>query len=266
MPVASAQVKSAVLLAGLFAGGDTIVEEPELSRDHTERMLAAMGARIGREGPAVRVTPGARLQPLSMRVPNDISAAAFWMVAAALHPDAELRLPGVGVNPTRSGIIDVLRAMGADVSVDEERTVGGEPVADLVVRSSSLHGVDVAGDMVPRLIDEVPALAVAAAFARGTTRIRDARELRVKESDRIATVVSQLAALGVKIEERDDGMVIEGGTGVRGGDVRSFGDHRLAMALAAAGLAAADDVRIADADAVGISYPAFWEHLAQLSE
>lgn len=265
LPVASAQVKSSILLAGLFAEGETVVEEPEPTRDHTERMLAAMGARIGREGPAVRLTPGDPLAPLSMRIPNDISAAAFWMVAAAIHPDAEVRLTGVGLNPTRTGIVDVLRAMGADLAVEEERQVAGEPVADIVVRSSRLHGVHVEGEMIPRLIDEVPALAVAAAFADGVTEVRGASELRVKESDRIATTVSQLAAIGVSIRECEDGMTIDGGSGVRGGDVRSFGDHRLAMALAAAALAGSGDVRIADADAVAISYPAFWEHLAQLT-
>ena len=260
MPVASAQVKSAVLLAALFADGATTVEEPEPTRDHTERMLAAMGARVEREGPAVRLTPGGRLRPLSMRVPNDLSAAAFWLVAAVIHPDAELRLDGVGMNPTRTGIIDALREMGADVAIEEERQVAGEPVADLVARSSSLRGVTVGGAMIPRLIDEVPALAVAAAFARGTTEIRDAAELRVKESDRIASVVSELRALGVEINERPDGMVIEGG-GVRGGRARSFGDHRLAMALAVAGLASREGVVVDGAESAAVSYPAFWEHL-----
>jgi 3-phosphoshikimate 1-carboxyvinyltransferase len=266
MPVASAQVKSSILLAGLFAEGDTIVEEPEPTRDHTERMLAAMGAHIGREGPGVRLKPGAPLAPLSMRVPNDISAAAFWMVAASIHPDAEVHLIGVGMNPTRTGIVDVLRAMGADLAIEEERQVAGEPVADIVVRSARLHGVSVDGELIPRLIDEVPALAVAGAFADGTTEISGASELRVKESDRIATTVSQLAALGVSIREREDGLTVDGGRGVGGGNVRSFGDHRLAMALAAGALAGSGDVRIADADAVAISYPAFWEHLRQLSE
>ncbi len=266
MPVASAQVKSSILLAGLFAEGETIVEEPEATRDHTERMLAAMGARIGREGPAVRLTPGDALAPLSMRVPNDISAAAFWMVAASVHPDAEIHLTGVGMNPTRTGIIDVLRAMGADLDINEERQVAGEPVADIVVRSARLRGARIDGELIPRLIDEVPALAVAAAFADGETRIAGAAELRVKESDRIATTVSQLAALGVSIAEREDGMTIDGGGELHGGDVRSFGDHRLAMALAAAALAGSADVRIADADAVAISYPAFWQHLGELSQ
>jgi 3-phosphoshikimate 1-carboxyvinyltransferase len=265
LPMASAQVKSAVLLAGLFAEGETIVEEPAPARDHTERMLAAMGARIDREGPAVRITPGHRLEALSMRVPNDISAAAFWMVAAAVHPDAEVRITGVGVNPTRTGIIDALRAMGADLSVEEERIVGGEPVADVVVRSSQLEGTVVEGDLVPRLLDEAPVLAVAAAFAQGTTEIRDAGELVVKESNRVATTASQLAALGVRIRERPDGMIIEGGGGIAGGNARSFGDHRLAMALAVAGVTGRGAVTVEGAECVAVSYPEFWEHLESLS-
>jgi len=265
LPMASAQVKSAVLLAGLFAEGETIVEEPAPARDHTERMLAAMGARIDREGPAVRVTPGDRLEALSMRVPNDISAAAFWMVAAAVHPDAEVRITGVGVNPTRTGIIDALRAMGADLSIEEERIVGGEPVADVVVRSSQLEGTVVEGDLVPRLLDEAPVLAVAAAFAQGTTEIRDAEELVVKESNRVATTASQLAALGVRIRERPGGMMIEGGGGIAGGNARSFGDHRLAMALAVAGVTGRGAVTVEGAECVAVSYPEFWEHLESIS-
>jgi 3-phosphoshikimate 1-carboxyvinyltransferase len=187
------------------------------------------------------------------------------MVAAAVHPDAELRLTGVGVNPTRTGIIDALRAMGADIAVEEERLVGGEAVGDIVVRSSQLEGTVVEGDLVPRLLDEVPVLAVAAAFARGTTEIRDAEELVVKESNRVATTVSQLAALGVRIRERPDGMMIEGGTGITGGNARSFGDHRLAMALAIAGLAGAGAVTIQGAECVAVSYPDFWTHLAAIS-
>jgi 3-phosphoshikimate 1-carboxyvinyltransferase len=206
------------------------------------------------------------LQPLSMRVPNDFSAAAFWIVAASVHPDAELRLTGVGVNPMRTGLLDALRMMGADISVEEERVVGGEPVADIVARSSRLEGIEATGDLVLRAMDEIPALAVAAAFAQGTTVIRDAQELRVKESDRIATVASQLAALGVRLDERDDGMTIEGGARVAGGAVRSFGDHRLAMALAAAALVGSGEVRIDEAEAASVSYPSFWEDLARVSE
>ena len=263
-PVPSAQVKSAVLLAGLFAEGETVVEEPAATRDHTERMLAAMGAKIAGEGPAVRIERGP-LRAQSMRVPNDLSAAAFWIVAACVHPDAELRLTGVGVNPTRTGLLDALRMMGADVSVEEERTVGGEPVADIVARTSRLEGLEAGGDLVLRAIDEIPALAVAAAFAQGTTAIRDAQELRVKESDRVATVASQLAALGAHVEEHADGMTIEGGARLTGGGVASFGDHRLAMALAAAALAGGGDVRIDGAEAASVSYPSFWNDLESVS-
>jgi 3-phosphoshikimate 1-carboxyvinyltransferase len=265
LPIASAQVKSAVLLAGLYADGDTVVEEPALSRDHTERMLDAMGADVRREGPAVRLAPGAPLRALSLRVPNDISAAAFWIVAACAHPDAEVRLTGVGVNPTRTGIIDALREMGADIALEEERTVGGEPVADIVARSSRLEGTRVGGEMIPRLLDEVPVLAVAAAVAAGATEISDAQELVVKESDRITTTASQLAALGVRIEPRGDGMRTDGGAHLRGGSVRSFGDHRLAMALAVAGLLADAPVEIDEAEAVSVSYPSFWDDLDHLS-
>ena len=264
LPVARAQVKSAVLLAGLFAEGETIVEEPEPTRDHTERMLAAMGADIGREGPAVRLRPGHSLAPLPIRVPNDISAAAFWMVAASVHPDAEVRLTGVGLNPTRSGVIDVLRNMGADLAIEEERTVAGEPVGDIVARSSRLTATEIGGELLLRAIDEAPALAVAAAFAHGVTDVTDAHELRVKESDRITSVVTQLRALGVRAEERADGMSIDGAGSVGGGAVQSFGDHRLAMAFAITGLAASAPVTVEGAEAVSVSYPRFWDDLARL--
>jgi 3-phosphoshikimate 1-carboxyvinyltransferase len=228
-------------------------------------MLSAMGAQISGEGGAVRLMPGGRLRALPMRVPNDISAAAFWIVAAVVHPDAELRLTGVGINPTRTGIIDALRAMGADLAVEEERVSGGEPVADIVVRSSRLEATEVGGAMIPRLLDEVPVLAVAALAATGTSIVRDAQELVVKESNRVETTASQLSALGVRVEATDDGLRIDGGQRPRGGDARSFGDHRLAMALAVAGLCGDGDVRIAEADAVSVSYPDFWAHLAEVS-
>jgi 3-phosphoshikimate 1-carboxyvinyltransferase len=266
LPVASAQVKSCVLLAGLYAKGGTIVEEPEPTRDHTERMLSAMGARVTREGSAVSITPGAPLQPLSIRVPNDISAAAFWMVAASVHPDAELTLTGIGINPTRFAVIDVLRNMGADLAVMEERTVGGEPVADIVVRSSKLNAATVGGDIIPILADEIPVLSVAACLAAGTSAITDAADLRVKESDRIATTASQLTGLGAHVEEREDGLVIEGALRLVGGDAQSFGDHRLAMALAVAGLLSEEGVSIEGAEAVAVSYPAFWDDLDRVAE
>ncbi len=265
LPVASAQVKSAILLAGLFTEGVTVVEEPAPSRDHTERMLAAMGADIRREENALSVSGmSGGLAPLDLTVPGDLSAAAFWMVLAACAPDAEVRLPAVGVNPTRTGIIDALEAMGACVEVSEERLSGGEPVADIVVRSSRLRGASFGGDLIPRLQDEIPALAVAAVFARGRTEVRDAAELRVKESDRIAMLAGGLRAMGARIEELSDGFVIEGTGRLRGARVESHGDHRLAMAFAVAGLLAEGETAIEGAESVAVSYPGFWDDIDRL--
>ena len=265
MPVASAQVKSAVLLAGLFAEGETIVEEPAPTRDHTERLLRAMGADLRREGPGVRLAPPPSLSPVDLEVPGDLSAAAFWLVAAAVHPEAEIVLPKVGVNPTRTGLLDALSMMGATVDLAEERMVGEEPVADITIRSSRLRGVEVGGELALRMIDELPALAVAAAFAEGRTVVRDAGELRVKESDRIASLVRELRRLGVTIDERPDGFVIEGGQALRGAGVSGGGDHRLSMALAVAGLLADGETVVEDAEAVAVSYPGFWGDLEQAS-
>ena len=260
LPVASAQVKSALTLAGLYADGDTVLEEPTPSRDHTERMLRVMGAAIVAGEGGLRVSPlTGELTPLSLRVPGDISAAAFWMVAAAAHPDAELRLTGVGVNPSRSGIIDALRAMGALIAIEEERTWGCEPVADIVVHSSRLRGTVIEGALIPRLVDEVPALAVAACLAEGETIVRDAGELRVKESDRIRATAGELRRLGADIQELPDGMVIRGVGRLRGAACGSHGDHRLAMALAVAGLLAAGETTVRGAEAVAVSYPSFWD-------
>ena len=264
LPVASAQVKSCVLLAGLFADGETVVEEPQPTRDHTERMLHAMGADIQREGPAVRVVAPAALSALDLDVPADLSSAAFWLVAAAVHPDAEVTLPGVGVNPTRSGILEVLSMMGADLEVGETRLAGEEPVADITVRSSRLAGVELAGDLLPRVMDELPAIAVAAAFAEGVTTVRDAGELRVKEMDRIAVLVRELGRLGAAIEERPDGFVIQGGRGLSGQAVSGSGDHRLTMALAIAGLVADGETVVEDPESVAVSYPEFWQDLEAL--
>jgi 3-phosphoshikimate 1-carboxyvinyltransferase len=265
LPVASAQVKSAVLLAGLFADGVTAVEEPAPSRDHTERMLAAMGADVRRESNIVSISGmSGGLSPLDLTVPADLSAAAFWMVAAACAPDAEVRLPAVGVNPTRRGIIEALQTMGACVEVGEERLAGGEPVADLVVRSSRLRGASFGGELIPRLQDEVPALAVAAVFAEGRTVVRDAAELRVKESDRISMLAAGLRAMGARVEELPDGFVIDGTGRLRGARVESHGDHRLAMAFAVAGLLAEGETEIDDAECVGVSYPGFWDDIDRL--
>ncbi len=266
LPVASAQVKSCLLLAGLYADGETVVHEPGPSRDHTERMLAAMGAHLERRDGWLRLhPPAAGLRPLSLRVPGDFSAAAFWLVAAAAHPDAEVRIQGVGINPTRTGLLDALRLMGADIALQEERVWGGEPVADILVRSSRLRGIEVGGEMVPRLIDEVPLLALAACFAEGETVIRDAAELRVKESDRLRATARQLRRLGADIEELDDGLRVRGGIRLRGCRVNSYGDHRLAMTLAVAGLLASGQTVVGSPDAVSVSYPDFWTDLQRLA-
>ena len=266
MPVASAQVKSSILLAGLYAEGETILHQPALSRDHTERMVSAMGGEVEIDGLTVTLRPSP-LKALDIAVPGDISSAAFWLVAGLCHANARILVRGVGLNPSRTGIIDALRAMagGPCLSLVDQRNVGGEPVADLLVESGELHGIEISGDMVPRIIDEIPVLAVAACFAEGTTVIRDAAELRFKESDRIETTVSELSRLGANIQARPDGMVIEG-TGRLEGDVcQSYGDHRLAMALAIAGSLAEGETTIQGADAATVSYPDFWHHLKQLS-
>ena len=264
-PVASAQVKSAILLAGLAAEGATTVAEPSRSRDHSERMLAAMGAHIAVEGSSVTLTPPAGdLQAVGVRVPGDISTAAAWIVAATLHPDADVLLSGVGLNPTRAGILEVLREMGADIEELEQRSAGGEPVADLRVRSASLRGVRIGGEVVPRAIDELPLLALAGAVAEGETVIADAAELRVKESDRVATTAAALRALGAEVEERADGLAVGGGARLRGGLVDAAGDHRLAMLGAVGALIAEGESAIEGADAVGVSYPAFWSDLERL--
>ncbi|MEX2445895.1 MAG: 3-phosphoshikimate 1-carboxyvinyltransferase, partial [Dehalococcoidia bacterium] len=266
-PVASAQVKSSVLLAGLAADGPITVVEPAKSRDHTERMLAAMGARVAHEDRAVTIAPpDGDLQATDVRVPGDISTAAAWIVLGCIHPDAELTLTGVGVNPTRTGLLDVLQAMGADLELVDERTVGGEPVADIVVRSSALRGVEVGGDVVPRAIDELPLVALAGALASGETVIRDAAELRAKESDRVATTGALLRALGATVEERPDGIAVQGGARLAGATVTSAGDHRLAMLGAVAGLLAEGETSIDGAGDVSVSYPAFWEDLDRLRQ
>jgi 3-phosphoshikimate 1-carboxyvinyltransferase len=260
-PVASAQVKSAVLLAGLWASGPVSVIEPARSRDHTERMLRAFGGEVATEGEAVILTPGRRLTGRLCRVPGDISSAAFFLVAGAAAPDAALTVRGVGVNPTRTGALDVLEAMGARVRV-AGREGDGEPVADLAVDAGRLRGTEVGGALVPRAIDELPILAVAAACAEGPTLVRDAAELRVKESDRIRALASELGKMGVEIEERPDGFRVAGrrpggGAPFRGARVSSWGDHRLAMALVVAGLLADGPTVVEGVDCIATSYPDF---------
>jgi 3-phosphoshikimate 1-carboxyvinyltransferase len=260
-PVASAQVKSAILLAGLYAEGETRITEPSTSRDHSERMLAAMGAPLTTDGAVVTLTAANALQPLSLRVPADISSAAPWLVLAACHPDAEITLLGVNTNPTRTGLLDIMRDMGASIEITEERLSGGEPVADLVVRSSKLTATTVSGGLVPRAIDELPLVAILACFAEGDTVVKDAAELTVKESNRVEAVVQVLGRLGARVTPRDDGFVVHGPVALTGARVDGLGDHRIGMLGAIAGALADGETRV-DNDAVGVSYPAFWEHLA----
>jgi len=267
-PIASAQVKSCILLAGLMAEGETTVIEPALSRDHSERMLQAFGANLSvdPEQNSVTISPGAKLQGQRVIVPGDISSAAFWLVAGAIVPGSELLVENVGVNPTRTGILEVLETMGADIQPENQRVVAGEPVADLRVKYSKLKSCEIAGDIIPRLIDEIPILAVAAVFAEGTTVIRNAEELRVKESDRIAVMASQLNKMGAKVTELPDGLEITGGTPLTGADVDSFTDHRIAMSLAIAGLNAQGVTTINRAEAAAISYPNFTSTLQQICQ
>ncbi|MHC1578796.1 MAG: 3-phosphoshikimate 1-carboxyvinyltransferase [Dehalococcoidia bacterium] len=266
LPVASAQIKSAILLAGLFAGGNTVLHQTVPSRDHTERMLKQMGASLESRGNSISLLPlSSPLIPLNVRVPGDISSAAYFLIAAAIHPNARIVIRDCGINPTRTGIVDVLLAMGARLKIDTERLEAGEPLADIVVESSELKGIEIGGDIIPRLIDEIPVLAVAGCVARGKTVIKSAGELRVKESDRIATVVTELSRLGAKIEPLPDGMVIYGGTPLSGTEVDSHFDHRLAMSLAVAGLIAKGETTIEHAQVTDVSYPAFWQALQQIA-
>ena len=262
-PIASAQVKSCVLLAGLMAEGETTVTEPALSRDHSERMLRAFGAtvKVDPDRISATVVGGATLIGQTVIVPGDISSAAFWLVAGAIVPGSDLTIENVGINPTRTGVLEALQMMGADIELLNQREVTGEPVADLRVRSSQLKGITIEGDLIPRLIDEVPILAVAAIFASGTTAIKDAEELRVKESDRITVMATQLNAMGAKVTELPDGMEIVGGTALSGAEVDSFTDHRIAMSLAIAALNATGTTTIHRAEAASISYPTFVETL-----
>ena len=266
LPVASAQVKSAVLLAGLSASGTTTVVEPVPTRDHTERMLELDVLEVGGER-HVSVDGGHRVRARQWVVPRDVSAAAFFLVAGSVHEAALVQLRGVGLNPTRSGVLDVLRAMGAPIRVENERERGGEPLGDLTVEASGgLEAVEIGGAIVPNLIDEIPVLAVAAACASGRTVIRDAEELRVKETDRIEATAAVLRAMGADVEERPDGLVIEGGRGLRGAEVDARHDHRIAMAAAVAALVADGPTTIHGAEAAAVSFPGFWDALEGLAE
>jgi 3-phosphoshikimate 1-carboxyvinyltransferase len=264
-PVASAQVKSAILLAGLQATGETSVTEPMLSRDHTERMLTAFGVSVRREGTTVSIPGGARLRATNLRVPGDLSSAAFFLVAAAALPGSELLIHDAGINPTRTGALEVLEAMGAHVTRERERSEGGEPVADLRIRGARLRGAKLGAELIPRLLDEIPALAIAAALAEGETVISGAAELRVKEVDRLSAVAGELAKLGVRVAEEREGLRIVGGRRLRGAVVRSRGDHRMAMALAVAGLFADGETRVQDVACVETSFPGFAELVAEVA-
>jgi 3-phosphoshikimate 1-carboxyvinyltransferase len=265
MPLASAQVKSCLLFAGLLAEGETRIVEPLPSRDHTERMLTAAGAVVRRDGLTVSVQPAERLEPGLIAVPADISSAAFFVVAALLVPESEVLLEGVGVNQTRTGLLTILQRMGADLPETElTGEYGGEPTRDIEVRSACLQATEVGGAEIPLAIDELPLVALAACYAEGTTTIRDAAELRRKESDRIETVTAALRALGGKVEATEDGMAIEGTGGLRGGTIESHGDHRIAMLGAVAGLASKEGVEVVGMDAAAVSYPGFEDDLASL--
>jgi 3-phosphoshikimate 1-carboxyvinyltransferase len=264
LPVASAQVKSCLLFAGLLADGETRIVEPLSSRDHSERMLAAAGAEIERGDRTVSVRPAALLEPGEIVVPADFSSAAFFVVAALLVPGSEVSLDGVGLNPTRTGLLSIFARMGARIEAEPEGERGGEPSGRLRIRASRLRGTEVGGEEVPLAIDELPLVALAACFAEGETTIRDAAELRRKESDRIDTVAAALTALGGQVETSEDGMRIAGGGSLRGGAIESHGDHRIAMLGAIAGLACERGVEVAGMEAAAVSYPGFEPDLAAL--
>lgn len=263
MPVASAQVKSSLLLAALYAGGPTQIIEPAATRDHTERMMKAMGAYLYISDRRVGIQGGQSLKACPIQVPADLSSAAFVMLAALLSEKADVVISNVGINPTRIGVIDILQGMGADIRLERPTLLGGEPTADIRVRASNLRGSRVDPRLVPLAIDEFPLLFVAAARAEGTTVFSGLEELRVKESDRIATMAAGLRALGIEVEEKPDGAVVQGGR-FSGGSVKSFGDHRVAMALAIAGTVADDEVVVHDVAAVDTSFPGFWACMASI--
>ena len=263
-PVASAQVKSCVLLAGLYADAPTSVTEPAVSRNHSELMLRYFGADIRCEGTTSTILPDPKLTGQKINVPGDISSAAYFIAAALLVPGSEVLLKNVGINPTRDGMLRVVRAMGGDVTLVNENTDGAEPCADLLIRSSSLHATTVEGDLIPTLIDELPVIAVLAAFAEGTTVIKDAAELKVKESDRIAVMTENLRRMGADVEPTDDGMIIHGGKPLHGATIDPHLDHRIAMSFAVAALVADGETEIQDADCVKISYPGFYADLEGL--
>ncbi len=264
VPVASAQVKSAILLAGLQTGGTTKVIETAKTRDHTERMIQHFGGAVEVDGLSVSVQGGQQLKAADVHVPGDISSAAFFLVAGAIVPNSEIILRNVGLNPSRTGIIDVMKEMGADLEIFNEDLAAFEPVGDMRIKTSSRKGMTIGGDLIPRLIDEIPVIALLATQAEGVTVIKDAEELKVKETNRIDTVVHELAKLGARIEATNDGMIIHGRTNLSGGIVDSYGDHRIGMMLAIAALICEKEVNLVDAGAISVSYPNFFSHLENL--
>lgn len=264
-PVSSAQIKSSIMLAGLYAAGETSVSEPSLSRDHSERMFKLFGASLVRGDKSVTVRGGVELTGQEVTVPGDISSAAFFMVAALITPHSELLIKNVGVNPSRTGIIDILQSMGGDIQLLDQREVSGEPVADILVRSSRLKGISISGAVVPRAIDEFPAICVAAALAEGVTVVRDAKELRVKETDRITAMADNLRALGIVVTESEDGMDITGSEQLSGGTVDSCGDHRIAMSMSVAALVASSAITVTDIACVATSFPTFFPLLEKVA-
>jgi 3-phosphoshikimate 1-carboxyvinyltransferase len=265
-PVASAQVKSAILLAGLHGAGTTSVTEPSKSRDHTERMLEAFGVSLEISGLTVGISGGQDLQATHIEVPGDISSAAFFLVAGAIVPNSRLILKKVGINPTRTGILDVLKEMGAHFELQNENFEGAEPFCDIEIQTSKLKGIVIQGNIIPRLIDEIPIIALAATQAEGKTIIKDAHELRVKETDRIQTVVDELKKMGAKIEPTEDGMIIYGKTPLKGAEVESHGDHRIGMMLSIASCIADGETTLKNSEAVAVSYPSFFEQLDSLNK
>lgn len=263
-PVASAQVKSSILLAGLQAEGRTTVIEPEKSRDHTERMIDQFGGSVEKNGLSVSVTGGQRLKGTTIEVPGDISSAAFFLVAGAIVPNSQITLKNVGLNPTRTGIIEVMKDMGADLTIFVKEGNQTEPVGDITVKTSNLKGTIIDGELIPRLIDELPIITLLATQAEGETVIRDAQELKVKETNRIDTVVDELKKLGAVITATDDGMIIQGKNKLGGGVVSSYGDHRIGMMLAIAALICEKEVILEKKEAISVSYPSFFEDLNQL--
>ena len=266
MPVASAQVKTAIILAGLYADGETVIHEIEKSRDHTELMLSAMGADLTVDNLDITVKPTNDLTAVNVDVPGDISSAAFFLVLGAIMPNSQITVTNVGINPTRTGIIDVLKDMGADITLENVHTSAGETVANITVRSSSLKGTTVGGDIIPRLIDELPIIAVAAVFADGQTVIKDAQELKVKETYRIRAVVDEFNKCGIDITETDDGMIINGGKSIHGADFKTYGDHRMAMSLTVLAQLADSESTLDDSDCACVSYPTFFDDFYKLGK